>query len=48
MLVAAGLLAWVLGGVETVRAAELWSNSDASVQLDTTLQFTGLRRLTPP
>ena len=48
MLVAAGLLAWVLGGVETVRAAELWSDGDASVQLDTTVQFTGLRRLTPP
>ena len=48
MLVAAGLLAWVPGGVETVRAAELWSDGDASVQLDTTVQFTGLRRLTPP
>jgi Protein of unknown function (DUF1302) len=48
MLVAAGLLAWALGGVETVRAAELWSEGDASVQLDTTVQFTGLRRLTPP
>jgi hypothetical protein len=48
MLVAAGLLAWALGGVETVRAAELWSDGDASVQLDTTVQFTGLRRLTPP
>jgi hypothetical protein len=48
MLVAAGLLAWVLAGVETVRAAELWSDGDASVQLDTTVQFTGLRRLTPP
>jgi hypothetical protein len=48
MLVAAGLLAWALGGVETVRAAELWSDGDASVQLDTTVQFTGLRRLSPP
>jgi hypothetical protein len=48
MLVAAGLVAWVLGGVETVRAAELWSDGDTSVQLDTTVQFTGLRRLSPP
>jgi hypothetical protein len=42
MLVAAGLLAWALGGVETARAMELWSDGDASVQLDTTVQFTGL------
>jgi hypothetical protein len=48
MLVAAALLACALARVETARAMELWSDGDASVQLDTTVQFTGLRRLTPP
>jgi Protein of unknown function (DUF1302) len=48
MLVAAGLLACALAGVESAGAAELWSDGDASVQLDTTVQFTGLRRLAAP
>jgi hypothetical protein len=38
----------MLAGVETAAGAELWSDGDASVRLDTTLQFTGLRRLTAP
>jgi hypothetical protein len=48
MLVAAALLACALGCVETAHAEELWSDGDAFVRLDTTVQFTGLRRLTPP
>jgi hypothetical protein len=48
MLVAAALLACALGCVETSRAGELWSDGDASVRLDTTVQFTGLRRLAAP
>jgi hypothetical protein len=34
--------------VETASAEELWSDGDASVRLDTTVQFTGLRRLSAP
>jgi hypothetical protein len=48
MLVAAALLTCALARVETAHAMDLWSDGDASVSLDTTLQFTGLRRLTPP
>jgi hypothetical protein len=48
MLVVATILAYALAGVETAFAGELWSDSDASVRLDTTLQFTGLRRLSAP
>jgi hypothetical protein len=39
------MLACALAGVETASAGELWSDGDLSVRLDTTVQFTGLRRL---
>lgn len=48
MLVGAAILACVLAHVETASAEELWSDGDASVRLDTTVQFTGLRRLSAP
>jgi hypothetical protein len=48
LLVAATLLACTVAGVEAAQAAELWSDGDASVRLDTTIQFTGLRRLSAP
>jgi hypothetical protein len=48
MLIGATILACALAHVETAFAVELWSDGDASVQLDTTVQFTGLRRLSAP
>ena len=42
------MLACALTGVETASAGELWSDGDVSVRLDTTLQFTALRRLSAP
>lgn len=48
MLVGATILACALARVETASAEELWSDGDASVRLDTTVQFTGLRRLSAP
>jgi Protein of unknown function (DUF1302) len=47
-LVAATILACALARVETASAEELWSDGDASMRLDTTVQFTGLRRLAAP
>jgi len=44
-LIAATILACSLARVETASAEELWSDGDATVRLDTTVQFTGLRRL---
>jgi hypothetical protein len=46
--VVATILACGLARVETASAVELWSDGDASVRLDTTVQFTGLRRLNAP
>jgi hypothetical protein len=48
MLVAAALLACAPACVESARGAALWSDGDASIRLDTTVQFTGLRRLDSP
>ena len=48
MLVGATILACALAHVETASAEELWSDGDASVRLDTTVQFTSLRRLSAP
>jgi hypothetical protein len=48
MLVGATILACALAHVETASSEVLWSDGDASVRLDTTVQFTGLRRLSAP
>jgi hypothetical protein len=38
----------MLGGVETAGAAELWSDGDLSIRLDTTVKFTDAQRLATP
>jgi hypothetical protein len=43
--IAATILACSLAGVETASAEQLWSDGELTVRLDTTVQFTGLRRL---
>ena len=42
------LVACAFGPVDSAGAAELWSQGDASIRIDTTIQFSTLHRLTRP
>ncbi|MBV8576284.1 MAG: DUF1302 family protein, partial [Acetobacteraceae bacterium] len=48
LLVAAAIIACGLGRIETAASAELWTSGNLTVRLDTTAQFTALRRLSAP